>query len=97
MLDCLYAPWFMLTGFIVLYMLPTPKLAPLFGKPASTQQTPTPATATSAEDTTAVDDAPAEYTSTPAAEKFWVVSQKLFASCETEYSASCGTLPSYRK
>ena len=73
MLDCLYAPWFMLTGFIVLYMLPTPKLAPLFGKPASTQQTPTPAPATSAQHTTSVVATPAEETSTPtaAAEKLW--------------------------
>ena len=67
MLDWLYAPWFMLTGVIVLYMVLNSALAPLFGKPTSAQQTPT-----SAEDTTAVVAARAEDTSTPAAEKLWV-------------------------
>ena len=74
MLDWLYAPWFMLTGIIVLYVVPNSAIAPMFGKPASAQQTPTPAAATSAEHTTPVVAASAEETSTPAAsaaEKPW--------------------------
>jgi hypothetical protein len=52
MLDWLYVPWFMLTGIIVLYVVPNSAIAPIFGKPASAQQTPTPAAATSPEHTT---------------------------------------------
>ena len=53
-------------------VVPNSALAPVFGEFSSAQQTPTPATATSAQHTTPVVAAPAEDTSTPAAEKFWV-------------------------
>jgi hypothetical protein len=35
MLGWLYAPWFMLTGIIVLYVVPNSAISPMFGKPAS--------------------------------------------------------------